>query len=197
MIQTRLRFRGQGRVREPVTCRADRKTSLTLRPRTHLSIRRPRYVAGPGRIHFEVMRSLQGGVGNRGFSEASSSGQTTTCHWIVIGLCPTWNPRSSTLKSPSTVLVLPASSTSRSLSESKLRARRAASIKIKSWHPERVGIRHTHWRTAGARLNSLSYAATNSWFPGFVRKTCFPSNSHYTRTQPPYRAADSSRAVGQ
>ena len=164
MIQTRLRFRGQGRVREPVTCRADRKTSLTLRPRTHLSIRRPRYVAGPGRIHFEVMRSLQGGGGNRGFSEASSSRQTTTCHWIVIGLCPTWNPRSSTLKSPSTVLVLPASSTSRSLSESKLRARRAASIK--SWHPERVGIRHTHWRLN--RGSPVENSLTQRQTPGFL-----------------------------
>jgi hypothetical protein len=55
----------------------------------------------PGCIHLEVSRSFHGGVGNRGFPDASSSGQTTTClpscHWIVIAFCPIWNPRSTGL----------------------------------------------------------------------------------------------------
>src|SRR6516165_5081927 len=54
-------------------------------------------------IQFGVNRSLHDGVGKRGFPEASSSGQTTTClpscHWMVIALCPIWKPRSSTAKS--------------------------------------------------------------------------------------------------
>ena len=48
-------------------------------------------------------RWLHGGVGNRGFPAASSSGQTTTftpsCHWMKSPLLAIWNPRSSTAKS--------------------------------------------------------------------------------------------------
>src|SRR5439155_2000372 len=78
-------------------------------------------------------RPLHGGVGNLGLPAATSSGQTTTClpscHWMVIALWPIWNPRSSTAKSPKTVLAFVLSNSSRSLPESRLPPRRTASTK--------------------------------------------------------------------
>src|SRR2546425_11328062 len=97
-------------------------------------------------------RWLHGGVGSRGFPVASSSGQTTTfmpsCHWMKSPVLAIWNPRSSTAKSLKMVLVLSFSNCSLSLSESRLAARRAASMK--SWQP---AYAPAAWKL-GTRLNS-------------------------------------------
>src|SRR6266542_3219001 len=73
-------------------------------------------------------RLLHSGVGKRGLSAASSSGETIaflpSCHWIMSALWPTWNPPSSTRKGPNTVFISSFSSAARTFSLSSEPARR-------------------------------------------------------------------------
>src|SRR2546422_2913805 len=93
--------------------------------------------AGVRRRRRATSRALQGGVGNLGLPAATSSGQRITClpscHCVVTAFWAIWNPRSSIAKSPRIVFVFSLSNVSRSLSESMLPARRAASAN--SWQP--------------------------------------------------------------